>query len=232
MNYKHLTVKELPITERPYEKCEKYGAASLSDAELIAVIIRSGSNKERCVDVANRILNFNEMEKGLIGIHQLSMKDFMQIHGVGKVKAIQLLCLTEISKRMAKAVYSSKLKLTNPDSIAGYYMEQMRHLRVEQTLLLMLDTKCKLIADMVLSIGSVNASITAPREIFLNALRHSAVSIILLHNHPSGDPTPSREDITTTKRIKEAGQLIGILLMDHIIIGDTTYVSLKERGFI
>ncbi|HEX3023560.1 MAG TPA: JAB domain-containing protein [Lachnospiraceae bacterium] len=102
----------------------------------------------------------------------------------------------------------------------------------KQLLLLMLDTKCKLIADMVLSIGSVNASITAPREIFLNALRHSAVSIILLHNHPSGDPTPSREDITTTKRIKEAGQLIGILLMDHIIIGDTTYVSLKERGFI
>lgn len=229
---KHLTVKELPITEQPYEKCEIYGAASLSDAELLAVIIRSGSSKERAIDIAHRVLKNGKTEQGIVSLNHYSMADLMQIHGIGRVKAIQLICLAEISKRMAKASYSSKVRLSSPDTIAHYYMEQMRHLKVEQALLLFLDTKCQLIRDMELSKGSVNASITAPREIFLNALKYGAVYVILLHNHPSGDPMPSKEDIITTKRIKEAGLLIGIQLMDHIIIGDNTYISLKEQGLL
>lgn len=226
----HLTVKELPVTEQPYEKCERFGTASLSDAELLAVIIRSGSAKERAIDVANRVLMNPKREQGIVSLYQYTMTELMKIHGIGKVKAIQLLCLAEISKRMAKATYGMKIRFSSPEVIANYYMEQMRHLKVEQAVLLFLDTKCQLIRDMELSKGSVNASITAPREIYLNALKYGAVYIVLLHNHPSGDPMPSKEDINTTKRIREAGLLIGIQLMDHIIIGDNMYISLKEQG--
>ncbi|WP_167956487.1 RadC family protein [Anaerosporobacter faecicola] len=228
----HLTVKELPVTEQPYEKCERYGAASLSDAELLAVIIRSGSKRERAVDVASRVLTNRKTEQGIVSLCQYTMEELCKINGIGKVKAIQLLCLAEISKRMVKATYGMKIRFSSPEAIANYYMEQMRHLKVEQAVLLFLDTKCQLIRDMELSKGSVNASITAPREIFLNALKYGAVYIILMHNHPSGDPMPSNEDIQTTKRIREAGLIIGIKLMDHIIIGDTTYVSLKEQGYL
>ncbi len=228
----HLTVKELPLTEQPYEKCEHYGAASLSDAELLAVIIRSGSTKHRAIDVAHRVLTNDKRDQGIVSLYQYTMNELMKIHGIGKVKAIQLLCLAEISKRMAKASYGMKIRFSSPETIANYYMEQMRHLKVEQAVLLFLDTKCQLIRDMELSKGSVNSSITAPREIYLNALKYGAVYIILLHNHPSGDPMPSKEDIITTKRIREAGLLIGIQLMDHIIIGDNMYISLKEQGYL
>lgn len=233
MNHeKHLTVKELPISEQPYEKCERYGVSSLSDAELLAVIIRSGSQKERAIDIANRVLTYKKTEKGIVALYQYTISELMQINGIGKVKAIQLLSLAEISKRMSRANYSMKIRFNSPEIIANYYMEEMRHLKVEQAILLFLDTKCQLIRDMELSRGSVNASITAPREIFLNALKFEAVNIVLLHNHPSGDPMPSREDLNATKRISEAGELIGIKLIDHIIIGDNTYISLKEQGII
>ncbi|WP_310605504.1 RadC family protein [Anaerosporobacter sp.] len=228
----HLTVKELPLTEQPYEKCVRYGTTSLSDAELLAIIIRSGSATERAIDVANRVLSNPKREQGIVSLYQYTMEELMKIHGIGKVKAIQLLCLAEISKRMAKASYGIKIRFSSPETIANYYMEQMRHLTIEQAILLFLDTKCQLIRDMELSKGSVNASITAPREIYLNALKYGAVYIILLHNHPSGDPTPSKEDIITTKRIRDAGLLIGIQLMDHIIIGDNMYISLKEQELL
>jgi DNA repair protein RadC len=162
----------------------------------------------------------------------MTMKELMSIKGIGRVKAIQLLCVAELTKRMAKATNEGGLRCITPDTVANYYMQDMRHLPNEKVLLIMLDSKSRIIKDLIISSGTVNSSLLSPREIFLLALKYEAVGIILLHNHPSGDPTPSKEDINTTKRMKEAGNLIGVKLMDHIIIGDNTYISLGDQGFI
>lgn len=232
MSKRYYTVKELPVTERPYEKCEKYGPQVLSEAELLAVIIRTGSKKQRSIDVASKVLNLNTSNPGLIALNYLTLEDLMKIHGIGRVKAIQLICVAELSKRMARATNKEGLQFISPQSVANYYMQDLRHLTREKVFLLMLDTKSRIIKDMEMTSGTVNASLLSPREILLTALKYEAVNIIILHNHPSGDPTPSREDIHSTKRLKEAGNLVGIKLMDHIIIGDNRYISLGEEGYI
>lgn len=230
MSQTYLTVKELPISERPYEKCEKFGVGVLSDAELLAVIIRTGTKQQRVIELAVNILNYSTAYPGLKGLNYLSLEELRKIKGIGRVKAIELLCLTEITKRMAKEIQREGLRLTTPHCVAEYYMQDMRHLMREQVLLLMLDSKNKIIKDMIISEGTINASIMPTREVFVAAVKYEAVNIILLHNHPSGDPTPSAEDIRVTKRIAEAGNLIGVALMDHLIIGDNRYISLKEQG--
>lgn len=229
---KHLTLKELPVSERPYEKCEKYGAASLSDAELLAVIIKTGSKGERVSELANRILNYSKGKSGLIGLNYLTLEDFMSIHGIGRVKAIQLLCVTELTKRMAKAHLPKNAVLNQPKEIARHYMQELRHLDCEHVVLLLLDTKCHKIKDFVISKGTVNAALAEPREIFLKAVRYGAVNIVLLHNHPSGDVSPSSADISITKKVFQAGELLGIQLVDHIIIGDNRFFSFREKGMI
>lgn len=228
MNNVKLTVKELPLCERPYEKLEKYGPSALSDAELLAVIIRSGSRKERSTDLAQRILKLNI--RGLAGIHQLSLKELETIPGIGRVKAIQIKSIAELSTRISKMRAMQKLQISSPSSIADIYMEEMRHLQQEHLKIVLLDTKNNIISDHNISVGTVNASLINPREVFIYALKNLAVHFIILHNHPSGDPTPSKEDIATTKRLLEASEVIGIKLLDHIIIGDGKFISLKERG--
>lgn len=232
MSEKYYTLKEMPLSERPYEKCEKSGPGILSDAELLAVIMRTGAAGERAVDLASRVLSFSEAYPGLIGLNHMSAKDLRSIKGIGRVKAIQLLCVTELTKRMAKATNDGRQALTTPEAVANYYMQELRHLSREVVYLIMMDAKSRILKDMIISTGTVSSTLLSPREIFLNALKYEAVNIILLHNHPSGDPTPSREDINTTSRMKEAGNLMGIRLMDHIIIGDNRYISLAERGYI
>lgn len=226
------TMKQIPISERPYEKFLSKGVQTLSDAELLAVILRTGSKSQDVVSLANTILRSIGEYPGLLVLHHLSMKELMEIDGIGTVKAIQILCIVELSRRMTKATREDGVHLLSPDAVASYYMEDMRHLATEQILLVMIDSKSKILAEKIISSGTVNASILAPREIFIHALKQGAVNIILLHNHPSGDPTPSVEDVSTTRRVKEAGLLIGIKLMDHIIIGDNKYVSLKEKGLL
>lgn len=230
MNNSYLTVKELPTSEQPYEKCERYGASVLSDAELLAVILRTGTKNQRVIDLAVNILNYSTAYPGLKGLNYLTLQELTRIKGVGRVKAIELLCLTEITKRMSKEIHRDSLKLVTPKSVADYYMQDMRHLTREQVLLLMMDSKNKIIKEMIISEGTVNTSIMPTREVFVNAIKYEAVNIILLHNHPSGDPTPSAEDIRVTRKLYEAGNLIGITLMDHIIIGDNRYISIKEQG--
>ena len=232
MTGKYYTLKDMPASEQPYEKCERSGPGALSDAELLAVIIRSGSTGERVVDVASRVLSFSAAYPGLIGLNHMSLKDLTSIKGIGRVKAMQLLCVTELTKRMSKATNEKRLSLITPEEVASYYMQEMRHLAREVVYLIMMDAKSRILKDMIISTGTVSSSLLSPREIFLNALKYEAVNIILLHNHPSGDPTPSREDIQTTHRMKEAGNLMGIRLMDHIIIGDNRYISLAEQGYI
>ena len=224
------SMKSIPQDERPYEKCLAKGAESLTDAELLAVILRTGSKGESALDLSRKILTLNGEESGLLGIYHMSISDLTGMKGLGKVKAVQLKCLAELSKRFARAQFSSEVCFTDPSMVAAYYMEEMRHLEQEVMILVMLNSKGYLIRDQIISKGTVNASLISPREIFLEAVRNHAVTILLLHNHPSGIPDPSREDILFTKRVMEAGKMLGIELLDHIIIGDCQAVSMREQG--
>lgn len=229
MNH-HLTVKDLPDSEKPYEKCLRYGVEYLSDAELLAVIIRTGTAGKKSIDVAQEILSCRE--KSILNLFQLSIRELTEIDGIGKVKAIQLKCLAEITRRMARATRHHEIALGSAASVAAYYMEELRHEDREKLLLCMFDAKCALIGDEIISVGTVNASLVSPREIFKQALRAQAVQIILLHNHPSGIPIPSMQDKLVTRRIQECGELLGIHLSDHIIIGDNQYFSFKEENLL
>nr|WP_296955715.1 DNA repair protein RadC [uncultured Mediterraneibacter sp.] len=231
MENKNHTIKEMYRDERPYEKCEQYGAEHLTDVELLAVLLRTGTKGENSIQLAQKILHPEFGQEGILNIHHWSMQQLLQVKGIGKVKAIQILCLAELTKRLAKAEAARGLDFSSPDTIAQYYMEDMRHKKKEVMKLLLLNTKSRLIAENDVSTGTVNMALVSPRELFVEALQKNAVSIILLHNHPSGDPTPSREDLQITQRVRQAGDLIGVELLDHIIIGDNRYISLREIGF-
>jgi len=183
------------------------------------------------LDIAEALLRLSGRQ-GLLGLKHLSLMDYKLLPGIGTVKAINLMCISEISDRIARTSRENHIRLSGPQDIAYRYQEEMRHLESEQFRLLMLDTKSNLVHESVLSIGTVNYTCLSCRDIFREALRFGAVSIILLHNHPSGDPTPSQADIQTTKTVQEAGKLLGIPLIDHIIIGDPYYLSLKEQALI
>ncbi|MDY3250549.1 MAG: DNA repair protein RadC, partial [Candidatus Choladocola sp.] len=213
-------MKSIPKEERPYEKCLQKGAEYLTDAELLAVILRTGSKGESALELSRKILALGENESGLLGIYHMSISDLMRVRGLGKVKAVQLKCLAELSKRFARSTFHEGVSFHNPVDVAEYYMEELRHQEQEILILVMLNSKGKLIRDQVISKGTVRSSLISPREIFVEATKHQAVSILLLHNHPSGIPDPSQEDIRLTRRVKLAGELLGIELLDHIIIGD------------
>ena len=223
------TMKGLPISERPYEKVLEKGPVSLSDAELLSVILRSGTKNIPVRDMAEEILNAGN-PPGLAGLLHGTVEDYKEIRGVGEVKAIQLACIGELSARIWKAAASEKtIVFDAPSKVAAFYMEEMRHLEQENLKLLLLNTKNILLRDITVSRGTVNASCATPREIYIEALRFRACGIILLHNHPSGPGTqPGRLPLHRT--VREAGKLMGIPLLDHIIIGDNSYVSLRERG--
>lgn len=225
------TIKELCSENRPYEKFISKGPKALTDSELLAIIIRTGTRDKNSVALAELVMGLAG-DSQMAGIVNLSVKDLMKIKGIGQVKAVQIKCVAELSRRIAKAHISLNTEFTSPEAIAGYYMEDMRHLRTEHLMVAMLNTKHCFIGDFELSKGTVNSSVVSPREAYIEALKAEAVYIILIHNHPSGDPTPSREDITSTMRMKEAGNIIGITLIDHIIIGDNKYISLKQHGLM
>lgn len=226
----HLTVKELPDSEKPYEKFLRSGPGALSDAELLAVIIRSGTNGRKSVEVAQDFLNYGN--RNLLNLYETSYEDMLRIPGIGQVKAIQLKCIAELSRRIAEARYQRRVRLNDAGSVADYYMERMRHEKQEKLLIAMFDMKCCLLGDVILSVGSATSTYVPPREIFLTALRYQAVQIIMVHNHPSGSPVPSASDHAVTKRVEECGALLGIPLSDHIIIGDHSYYSYREQGLI
>ena len=227
---KNMTIKELPDTERPYEKCLMHGAEALTDAELISVIIRTGSRGERCVDLAHRVLNAGP--DGLLNLLQLDVKQLTKIHGIGHVKAVQLKCVGELAKRIASTRRRQQVILESPESIASYYMERMRHETQEILMLAMFDSKSMLIGEKVISVGTSNAALISARDIYRTALQEQAVYIVILHNHPSGNPEPSSEDIQVTRKIKQSGEILDILLMDHIIIGDNRYFSFREQDIL
>ncbi len=225
-------MKELPVQERPYEKCLKYGARMLSNTELLSVILRTGTVGCSARDLAGKILKSRNHESELLSIMHLEKEQLLEIKGVGNAKACQILCIAELAKRIASEKALKGLCFDMPSTIAEYYMERLRHLEQEQLYVMYLDSKCNLIKEHCLTTGSVNRSLISSREIFLEALRCGAVSFVLIHNHPSGDPTPSRADISVSKEILTGGQLVGIRLLDHIIIGDRQYCSLNEQNLL
>ena len=221
-------IKSLPLESRPDEKLESYGASSLSDAELLAIIIRTGFQGYNSVRLAEDILNCGN-GKGLIGLCQVDIEELTKVRGVGKVKAIQLKAVAELTRRISKRMAKESLIMDSPETVARYFMEDLRHRDKECFMMLSLDGKGALIAESLISIGTVNASLASPREVFIEAIKNRAVSIILVHNHPSGNPHPSKNDLVVTEKMKQAGELLGIKLIDHIIIGDNSYVSLSEE---
>ena len=226
----HLTIKELPDSEKPYEKFINYGPEYLSDAELLAVIIKSGTNGLKSIEVAQNFLN--QKNRNLMNLYDVSYEEMLQLKGIGKVKAIQLKCIAELSNRITTTRYAQQISLRDARSIAAYFMEKLRHENQELLVLCMFDSQCRLLAEEIISKGSVNSSMVPAREIFVTALQKQAVHIVLLHNHPSGVSLPSREDDEATRRIAECGQMIGIPLSDHIIIGDHNYYSYRESGLL
>lgn len=225
-------IKDLPEAQRPYEKCFSQGEAALSDCELLAVILRSGTQGLNSLELAQEILQYMETSSytGLTGLLHISVQDLMEIHGIGQVKAIQLKCIGELSKRIARTATRPQMVMNNPSSVASYYMEELRHEEQEVVICMMSDVKGHFLGDKVLTRGTATGSLVTPRKIYMEALRRHAVSLILVHNHPSGDPTPSPDDMQITARIYQAGELLGIHLLDHIIIGDQKYCSFREEG--
>ncbi|AOZ91911.1 RadC family protein [Paenibacillus crassostreae] len=224
-----LLLRDLPHEERPRERMMQYGAESLSHAELLAILLRTGSHKESAIHLAQRIMNKVGSIRNLV---DLSIDELTQIKGIGNAKAIQLKAGIELGQRLARARMSEKVTIRSPQDAVDVLSEQLRYLQKEHFVCLFLNTKNHIIAQETLSMGSLNASIVHPREVFRAAIKCSSASIICAHNHPSGDPTPSPEDISLTSRLVEAGQLIGIDVLDHVIIGDGDYISLKEQGLM
>lgn len=232
MSEKRNTMKDLPVSEMPYEKCMQFGASSLSDAQLLAVIIKTGTKNRTSLALAQELLQLPSSYGGLLGMHHLKLQDLIQVKGIGKVKAIQLLCVVELAKRLARQTKRNLTRLCKPDEVAAYFMEEMRNLETEHLYAAFLDASGHLLHEDVVFKGTVQTSIVSPREILRLALQYDAAHYIILHNHPGGDPMPSREDIRITRRLMEASGIIGIPLMDHIIIGDNQYISLKEQGYL
>lgn len=225
--------EEQHLSDQPYEKFINKGPEALTEKELLAIILRTGTQNHSALELADMILSCREgRERGLNALHHLTLKELMEIPGIGEVKAVKIKCISELAKRMAMQKAGKMLRFDKPCTVAEYFMEELRHEEKEKILLLSLDNKLQLIEKYVLSIGTVNASILSSREVFVQAVKDRASNVMLLHNHPSGDPSPSEQDIFVTKKIKEAGLLLDIPLMDHIIIGSGCYISLKEHGLL
>ncbi len=210
----------------PYEKFMQYGPQVMSEAELLAIIIRTGTKEKNSLQIGEEILSLRG--EGILGLCNLTLGELQNVEGIGEVKAVKLKCIAELSRRIWICHTREKLDFSRPATVAAYYMESLRHATKEQAVLLSLNSKCELVKETVLSIGTVNASLVSPRELFLQALEDHAVMVILIHNHPSGDPTPSKDDYELTKRLRKAGELLQIPLLDHIIIGDQCYTSFLE----
>ncbi len=225
-----IKIKQLPECERPYEKMEMYGEKMLSNAELLAIIIKSGTKENTSVELANKVLSLiseHENDNSLLqSLQQISIEEFQQIKGIGKVKAIQLKAVCELARRMAQPVNKKNIKISSSSDVAQLLMEELRHEKVEHVKLLLLNAKNIVVRIIDISKGGMNSAIVEPKEVLQEAIKSGIPKIILVHNHPSGDCTPSTADINMTKRLYTAANILGIQLLDHIVIGDRCYTSI------
>lgn len=224
-----MLIRDCRKEERPRERFLQDGPQSLANQELLAILLRTGTKENSVLQLANQLLTTFE---GLRLLKEASVEELMNIKGIGEAKAIQLLAAVELGRRIHQLNHPERYVIRSPEDGANYCMEDMRFLMQEHFVCLYLNTKNQVLHKRTVFIGSLNASIVHPREVFKEAFRRSAASIICLHNHPSGDPSPSKEDIEVTKRLVECGKIIGIDVLDHLIIGEHKYVSLKEKGYI
>ena len=225
-----MKIKELPETERPYEKLELYGEQVLSNAELLAIIIKSGTKEKTSIEMANEILNLNKNHnKGDINfLRDISLKELMNLKGIGRVKAIQIKAICELATRMSKPSNYKNIKIKNPKDVSELLMNDLRFEKREIAKIVLLNNKNDILKIMDVAIGSGNFSNLNIRYILSETVKMNAPKIILVHNHPSGDPTPSKSDLIVTKRLKDAAQLIDIELLDHIVIGNMRYKSIMN----
>ncbi len=227
-----MKMKELPISERPYEKLEMYGESILSNAELLAIIIKSGTKEESSVTLAQKILSLgkekNCKEDNLTFLQELSLTELMKINGIGKVKAIQLKAVCELAKRISKPIETLKIKIKTPEDVAKHVMNELKTEKREIVKVIVLNSQNVIIKIQTISLGGTNSASIDPKDIFMEALKRGMPKIIMVHNHPSGDATPSKQDCDFTKKIDRAAEILGIQLLDHIIIGYNQYTSIKS----
>lgn len=223
------TIKELPADQRPRERLCAYGAQALTTAELIAILIRVGTHERSAVSLGEHLMaHFGNIK----GVACASVEELSKIKGVGQAKAAEIKAAIEFGNRLALFTEDVRPAIGGPRDVANLLMPDLRYLKKETLKSLLLDTKNRVLAIKTVSIGDLSSSIVHPREVFKDAVVASAASLIVAHNHPSGDPTPSADDVAVTKRLMEAGEILGIDLLDHIVIGDGKFISLKERGLI
>lgn len=224
-----LRIKELPETERPYEKLELYGEKMLSNSELLAIIIKNGTKNYTAIDISNKVLS--KVNNNLRELQDISLDELKMIPGIGKVKAIQLRAVLELTKRIIRPVNDSRIKIKNTKDIAEIYMNELRFEKREIIKLVLLNTKNVIIKVLDISVGSSSSAFVEPKDILYEAIKIGAPKIIIVHNHPSGDSEPSLSDYEVTTRIEKASKIVGIQLLDHIVVGDGNYASIfSKRG--
>lgn len=222
-----MKMKELPISERPYEKLEMYGEKSLSNAELIAIIIKSGTRNESSVSIAQKILALEKNgENNLRFLQNISIKEFMSIKGIGKVKALQLKAICELTKRMSKPIDTSQVQINSPKDVADLLTDEMRFEKREIVKAIILNSKNTIVKIVDVCYGGTNSAVLKPKDVLQEAIKLGLTKIILVHNHPSGDPTPSKSDFEFTERLVQASKIMGIEMLDHIVIGDYKFESI------
>ena len=222
-------IRELPTDERPRERLINFGADALSTAELLAILLRTGTEQRSAIGLADYLLSLNA---GIRGIAGMTIEEMSQIHGIGPAKAAQIKAAIEFGRRLVAASPEERTKIRTPRDVYNLIGPALREEKREHFIALLLDTKGGVLRQRTISIGDLSSSLVHPREVFVEAIRHSAASMIVAHNHPSGDPAPSPEDAQVTRRLIEAGELLGIEVLDHVVLGDNRWVSLKEKGLM
>lgn len=220
-------VRDLPEEERPREKLIQRGASALSDTELLAILLRTGTSSVSVLHLAEEVLA-KYQDKGLIAIMNMSPQEIASVHGVGLAKAAAIVAAVELGRRLSTRAAQKTEKIEGPEDAAHYVMPMLRYEQKEHFLVILLDVRNRILATPTISVGGLTSSIAHPREVFQEAIRHSAAALILVHNHPSGDPSPSREDIQITKQMMKAGEIMGIPVLDHIVLANDEFVSIKE----
>ncbi|MBW6519367.1 MAG: DNA repair protein RadC [ANME-2 cluster archaeon] len=228
MSEYHIRIQDLQPQDRPRERLLKNGPAALSDSELLAIVMRTGTRGENVLNLCSRILSTYNIQQ----LSRASPTKLQEIRGVGAAKAAEMAAMFELARRLETFTEEERPRISSPEAAYRFLYPKLREQKKESFIALHLDTKNKLLREETVSVGSLNANIVHPREVFKTAIQESAAAIIVAHNHPSGDPSPSQNDIDITRKLVETGRVIGIELYDHIIIGDGRFLSLKEQHLI
>ena len=222
-------IKQLPTSERPYEKLEMYGAKTLSNSELLAIIIKTGTKEESSVMLAQKILSIKTEKNDLGFLQDVSIEELTKIKGIGKVKAIQIIAVCELAKRISRPINTEKVKIKNTEDVAKLLMNELSFEKREIAKVILLNSKNIIIKIIDVSYGGTSYAVLQPKEVLAEAIKIGAPKIILVHNHPSGDPTPSKMDYIATDKIYEAAEIMGIELLDHVIIGKNKFASVLNN---